>query len=351
VKIIGRKTKYNKIATEEKLQKVNPKNIALLDEWEIYLRTTGKSPKTIYNYKSDIQIFFVWLMEYRDNKFFVDVKAKDIMFFQNFCLETWGWGPCRMRREKDCLSSLANYVERMCEDEYPQFRNIIRKVDSPGKVAVREKTILTDEDVEIVFDELVANEDYQIACIFALALYSGSRRAELVEFESDFFEKENVVFGSLYKTPKKIKTKGQNGGKYIFKYTLKKPFDRYIYLWKRERRKLGIDDQQYLFVTKDENGKYKQMAESALTYYADKITKILNNHGIDKTFYWHCCRHYFTTHLASSGLPYEVIKDVVGWADLSLVQIYDDRDREDELGKYFNENGIIAQNKKSISDL
>ena len=34
-----------------------------------------------------------------------------------------------------------------------------------------------------------------------------------------------------------------------------------------------------------------------------------------------------------------------------MIEIYDDRDKDEMLGNYFNEDGIITKDNKSISDL
>lgn len=348
---MARKTKYNRIVSEDKYDSINSKNLNLLKEWEVYLRMGGRSPQTIEKYQSNVKIFFVWLLDYRDNKFFVDLKKKDFMFFFDYAINEFEWSPNRTRVIKDTLSSFSNYIENMCEDEYPTFKNIVRGLEVPQKRAVREKTVLEDKEVEILFDKLIEKKEYQIACLLALALYSGSRKQELARFKTSYFDKENVLYGSLYKTPEEIKTKGRGGGKYIVKYTLKKPFERYLYLWRRERKRLKIDDIEWLFVTKNTSGTYEQIKVGTLDYYADKLTRYLHESGIDKEFYWHCCRHYFTTHLRTSGLPDDIIVDICGWSTADLVKIYDDSPKENKLSKYFNENGIIKQKETTLSEL
>ena len=55
--------------------------------------------------------------------------------------------------------------------------------------------------------------------------------------------------------------------------------------------------------------------------------------------------------LGRAGLPPEVVRQLFGWSDITLVSVYDDRDMDDELGKYFDADGIITQEKKKLSDL
>ena len=88
------------------------------------------------------------------------------------------------------------------------------------------------------------------------------------------------------------------------------------------------------------------MKESNLNYYAEYFTKLL-----DEDFYWHSCRHFWTTSLSQQGLPDAIIKTLTGWQSLEMVQIYKDIDDDEELGKYFDEDGIKQVEEKKLTDL
>ena len=153
------------------------------------------------------------------------------------------------------------------------------------------------------------------------------------------------MYGSLYKTPEKIKTKGRSSqGKLLYKYTLAKEFKPYLDLWLAERERLGINN-EYLFVLKKKD-KYVVLPNSTLSYWCETFTKILG-----KDFYLHSLRHFFTTSLASHNIPDNVIKDIVGWSSLDLVSVYNDTESDDEFGKYFGEDGIKKVEKSTLADL
>ena len=46
-----------------------------------------------------------------------------------------------------------------------------------------------------------------------------------------------------------------------------------------------------------------------------------------------------------------VIKDIVGWQDISLVSVYRDSDAEDTFDKYFGAEGIKKVEQKGLQDL
>ena len=54
---------------------------------------------------------------------------------------------------------MSNYIENILDDEYQGFRSIIKKVESPVNQPVREKTVFSDEQLDLLLDELVKRKD------------------------------------------------------------------------------------------------------------------------------------------------------------------------------------------------
>ena len=338
-----RKTKMNSITSPELIKNISAENTRIREDYLSYLKSTQKSNGTIYCYENDLNIFFVWNLQFNNNKSFIKISKRDIVSFQNWLINENGNSPARVRRIKATLSSLSNFLESICDDEYPDFKNIIHKVESPIAQPTREKTVLTNEQLEKLLDYLVENKKYEKACMLALAMCSGRRKAELVRFKTSYFDDENIIYGSLYKTPEMIKTKGRGNGKYLYCYTLSQKFKPYLEMWIDERKRLGIDS-EWLF-PQSENQK-EHLKPATLNSWANTFTKFL-----DVDFYWHCLRHYFTTSLVRSGLPDSVIQDIIGWSSADMLRLYTDIPVDEQLGRYFDENGIKQVDTKSISDL
>lgn len=342
---MARSTVYNDIVSDELYEKVNPDNKELLEEFIEYLYSTDKSELTIINYESDIKICFVWCLQHNKNKFFIDFTKRDIMKYQNWLLNKLHLSSSRVRRLRSAISSMSNFIENILDDDFSNFRNIVNKIPAPPNQPVREKTVFEDEDIDKLLRLLVEDKQYQEACALALAVSSGSRKSELARFKVDYFKEENIKFGALYKTPEKMKTKGRgSGGKMLHRWVLVNNFQPYLDLWLKEREKLGIDN-EYLFVVK-RKGKWVRAKVSTLDSWAIRFNKL-----IDKHFYWHSNRHYFTTALCQANIPAEVIKEIVGWESVDMVSIYNDTEIDEELGKYFDKNGIKEVEQKSIADL
>lgn len=339
---MGRKTVYNNITTQELLSQVLKENTELMNDFLDYLSSIKRSEKTITGYRSDLEIFFVWNLQNNKNKYFVELTKREVAKFQKHCLDDWSWSTNRLARVKSALSSMSNYIENILDDEIEGYRPIIRKIETPIKENIREKTIITDEEVDNLLDELVDKKKYQVACAVALAANCGCRISEILRFKVSYFDDVNLVFdGALYKTPEQIKTKGRSGGKMLTKYIFV-DFKKYFDLWIKERKEKGIES-EWLFV-KPSTG--EQMNLSHLYSFTNIISGIL-----DKPFYFHSMRHYLATKMKKYNLPDEVITEFFGWSSKEMISIYNDADATEDFGKYFTKDGIVETKQGSLSDM
>ena len=199
-----------------------------------------------------------------------------------------------------------------------------------------------------LLDHLVAQGKYLQACVLSLAINSGRRKAELPRFKVSYFSEENVIFGSLYKTPEKVKTKGRGSrGKMLDLYVLKKEFDPYLELWLTERKRLGIDS-EWLFPL-NENGVWNNdepMKPDTLDNWVDTYSRFLG-----KPFYWHSLRHMFCTQCLKKNLPSSVVQEIIGWDSADMVSLYDDTSTDETLAKYFDESGIKNVKSTNLEDM
>ena len=110
-----------------------------------------------------------------------------------------------------------------------------------------------------------------------------------------------------------------------------------------QRKENGIES-EWLFPLKSDPTQH--MNAQTLNSWAQTFTRLL---GVD--FYWHSLRHFFTTDLVRSGLPDGVIQDIIGWSSADMLRLYTDIPVDEQLGKYFDENGIKANQQTNISNL
>lgn len=344
---MGRSTVYNNITSPEKISAINPENISLMNDFLEYLESVGRAESTIKNYKADLLVFFCWCVDNLNNKYFVDLTKREISRFQNHALNVWGWSSNRLRTVKAALSSLSNFIENILDDEIQNFKPIVRKIESPVKEAVREKSVFLTNDIVEIADNLVEAGEIQKACALMLAAASGRRKSELCRFKVSFFDDENIIYGSLYKSPEKIRTKGRGKqGKQLNVYVLAKLFKPYFDLWMQERERLGIQS-EWLLVNYDKaTGKSEPLTPSTLDSWANTINSMSK-----VPFYWHSLRHMFVSEMQRSGIPDGVIQGLQGWSSAEMLRVYSDLETDEQLGDYFGEDGIKTVEKKKLSDI
>lgn len=341
---MGRKTNKILTTTEEEIKQILPDNIELMNDYINYLETTDHSPKSINVYTNNLYIFFVYLLKHEKNIDFVKVKKRHILNFQNFMVKN-ELSPARIRNIKSTLSSLSLFIESMLDEEekWESFRNIINKIPSPTLVSTREKTVLTDEQLEYLMEELLKRNKIQLCAFIAFSAFTGSRKAETIQYKRSWFTDENCKNG-LYITPE-IRSKGKGvRGKMLVKYGLKSKIDKYLKLWDEERERLNVDVDD-LFVVK-RNGKWECAKISTVDSWMNICSEIL---GV--TSYAHMYRHFFVSYLNRESIPLNVIKNIVGHESVEMTEKYNDNAKENEFLKYFSDEGINKIEEKDLSSL
>ena len=319
-----RKT-FKKNITEGVIDKINPKNVEITKRF-LKDKSSRCSEKTIESYECDLNIFFSWNFVNNSDKFFIDIKKLEFSDFISYATTELKWGALRTNRVRSVLSSLSTFIEKFFDDEYPDFRNVILKViESTPKDQRREKTILSNEQVESLLNHL-SETDKQKACWLSLAVTSGARFSETLRFTTDLIDENRRAFGDLFlETTKQIKTKGRGrGGKLLYKYILAEAFLPYYNNWLIERKaiieKSGIEDHFFLFINDDGTPAEDYVVRNWFVGFEKFL-------GV--SVYPHAFRHYTTTLLSKKNIPPMLIKELMGWSSVNMVEIYDDQTAKD----------------------
>jgi site-specific recombinase XerD len=319
-----RKTYRKQITSGDLSLQFNEVNVKIIEKF-LKEKNSRSSSLTVKNYKSDLDIFQTWNLQNNNNKGFYEIKKLEFSEFFIYAIEELQWGSARFSRMKSVLSSLSNFIEKYYDEEYPSFRNVILKaVESMPKNERREKTVLSDKQIQDLF--LYLENEPQIACWLALATSSGSRFSELLRFTTDIIDINHTAFQDIFiETLQPIRTKGRGrDGKMLVKYIIKDIFIPHYEKWLIERSNvLNKYDKNHNYVFIKNNG--DPLGESGARVWVNKIEKFLNT-----SFYPHCLRHFFCTYLASKGLPYELIKEITGWSSVQMVEVYNDVTAKDK---------------------
>jgi len=300
--------------------------------------STKRSDTSVNVYRSNFNIFFCWNLENNDNKFFVDIKKLDFMDFFDYASTELQWSPNRYANMWSSLNSLSTFIENILDEEYPDFRNQVRKIEKLPKANVREKTILSDKQIESLLNYL-EKTDKQQACVAALIAYSGTRISEVFRFTLENLDISNTAYEGLFIETDEIKTKGRGKlGKKLNKYILASPFIPYYKEWIKQRsiiaREMNITNNS-LFIRENGETPDASYARKWIKSWEKFLTedKETNPSGEEVNIYAHCFRHYFCTYLARVGVEQELIVELFGWSSSEMYHIYSDLTAKDKKWK------------------
>lgn len=337
---MGRKTYRKKITSDELMQEISPKNVKLVNR---FLKNfdTKRSDKSVNVYRSNFNIFFCWNVENNDNKFFIDIKKSDFADFFDYAVLELRWSPSRYANMWSSLNSLSNFIENILDDDYPDFRNQVKKIEKLPKNAVRKKTVLTDLQIDNLMNWLsnTINKP-QEALLLALAISCGARISELFRFTTDLIDENNTAFDDLFlETTDMIKTKGfGKQGEAKYKYIIKDIFMPKYKKWLPIREKIMKENNQehnYIFIKTDGSPATVSTGRSWIRKWEKFLTNDEESNPSKKEvyFYPHCLRHRIVTYLSKLGLDADFIISIMGWKSRDMYDIYNDLTAKDKKWK------------------
>lgn len=326
-----RKTFRKIITSPELIEQINPKNKMLMERF-LKNFATKRSPNSVVSYRSNLQIFMCWNVEFNDNKHFIDIRKIELADFFDYAVTELQWSSNRFCQMHSCLSSFSSWIENFYDDDYPQFRNLLPKIEKPIKENIRKKTVLQKEDIDKLFKHFEDNDMVQDACLLSLAISCGARISELARFTIDLIDENNTVFDDLFlETTDEITTKGRGTtGKMLRKYILKDMFLPYYHKWLEARKEIMDKSEQnhdYIFVTKDGNPASADRLRDWIAEWSDIVGQPCYPHGL---------RHYHITFLKKLELEDDFIVYLTGWSEStghSMVGIYNDMTAADRKWK------------------
>lgn len=248
-------------------------NKELYEDYILELQAQGKATKTIKQYGFDLRAFFCYLVREKNNKYILDLKRRD---FRNFFLKLQRAGTSSARINR-FQSSLRNLLEFACiSEDYDYEVNAMQHIRGLQKEPVREIVFLTDQQVNILIDELLKRKHYQKALFVSLAYDSAGRRNELHQVKKNNFLENNQTNTVIGKRGKKFKLIYFNRTKIIYK------------LWTKQR---GEDDLDTLWVSGKDSHK-RPMTYTAMYGFVDEFREILKTRtGEDVPLNEHSFRH------------------------------------------------------------
>lgn len=314
-----------KLFNESDWNNLSEENRELYDDYLLELESQGKAKKTIAQYGFDLRAFFCYLVREKKNKYILDLKRKD---FRNFFLKLQRAGTSAARINR-FQSSIRNLLEYACiSEDYEGYEiNQMAHIKGLQKEPVREIVFLTDQQVNILIDELLKRRKYQKALWVSLAYDSAGRRNELHQIKKNDFLENNQTNMVVGKRNKKFKLIYFTRTKILFK------------LWMKQR---GEDDLDTLWITGGGNRK-KPMSYTTMYGFVDEFRKILKKRtGEDIPVNEHSFRHSALTNYSNGThhvleevgkdkLDIRLLQTLAHHSDIGTTQGYLKDDSEEQL--------------------
>lgn len=319
-----------RLFNEKDWENVSEENRELYDDYMLEMEAQGKAAKTIKQYGFDLRAFFCYLAQKKNNKYILDLKRKD---FRNFflMLQRAGTSSARINRFQ---SSIRNLLEYACiSEDYEDYEvNQMAHIKGIQKEPRREIIFLSDQQVNILIDELLKRRKYQKALFVSLAYDSAGRRNELAQVKKENFLENNQTNIVVGKRGKKFKLLYFNRSKIIYR------------LWLKQR---GNDDIDSLWVTgKGENK--RPLSYEALYDFVNEFRNILKERtGEEILLNAHSFRHsalenysdgshHTLTEMGKDGFDIHVLQAIAHHSSSSTTEGYLKDSSQERLAEAFD---------------
>ena len=305
-KIETTKRKKIIIATPEKIKQINPQNLEL---WKKYLN--GKNMKlsdsTKYNYESDMNQFFIYILNNYDNKFIFDIDSEDMSEiledYISFCANFLNNKVKRIARRLSSISSLYLYYKKKRKVKENPLDLIERPIVDNKKFEVKQ-TYLTKDQVDLIRVELEKQDNLQLQLFFDLGLSTLARVNALSNIPIDNIILEDRVIERI------IEKEGYEVT-LIFSDRCKELIQKWL-----DYRKENNIDCKFLFITKYK-GVWDRTDKSVMQNgWIKKIGKIIN----EPSLHCHDLRHSGSNLLFQAGLPIEEVSALLNHKGLDVTK-------------------------------
>ncbi|MEL3959404.1 tyrosine-type recombinase/integrase [Caldifermentibacillus hisashii] len=296
---LGRK--YVRYVTPEKLKKVNPKNIKLVEKYFSF-KNMNLSDDTKKSYESDFNQWLVFIMEQYDNQYILDMVDDDIddvvdmiEDYIAFCTNMLGNNERRIQRRMASISSFFLYLRKKRKIKENPMDYLDRPSLKAGEKPQVIQTYLTEKQVKEIREKLKELNDLQLSTFFEVAL---TTMARIKALNSIKIEQINLEEGIIERVKEK---EGYEVDLF--------PSERGLELIKEwlEYRKENNIDSKFLFISK-RNGEWKQVAKETMQMgWTKKIGELI---GIPH-LHPHDFRHSYASLMYNSGMKLEDVQDLL----------------------------------------
>lgn len=308
---MAQKSKKIKLMNVEKLSQINPQSLQLWRKYKVDMSLRELSPKTIAGYQNDIENWFIYILDYQNNRCITELTDEDITEFLVFCKEN-GNNTRRLKRRMSSISSFYLYLRK----KKLITENPMEYIDRPKRdTDVVTQTFLTTSQIEQMKLALQQNVDssrtlqqrHNGMMLQLYALLSLSTMARVNAISSLIWDKfdfdERSIIGILEKEQK------------IVDLFYSKECAVFIEALICFRKANNIDDGGYVFCSKY-GSDISPISTTTLNNWCKKIGELI---GVP-TLHPHDFRHSGATLLKNAGMPLEDVSSLLNHEGTEVTQ-------------------------------
>lgn len=293
----------------------DPELPSVLNEFLGYLYTVkGKSPATIYAYKSDLKLFMKFQKRNKlnlkepleeidiseiEDSFMASIRLGDLYSFITHVTLERNNSPYARARKTASIKSFFTYLETKLK---VIRENPARELESP-KISKRHPTYLTLEKSETLLDSIEGRNKDRDYAIIMLFLNCGLRLSELVSIDI------NKINGDILT----VIGKGNKERTIYLNSAAIKSINRYLSVRPTE----GVKDKNALFLSERKSRINKRTVEILVKNYIEKAGLM------DDKYTPHKLRHTAATLMYKYGnVDIRALQQILGHESVSTTQIY-----------------------------
>lgn len=268
---------------------INPQNEKLYNQYKRAMTIKGLSPKTIYNYETDLMAWFRFMHSNQYDLLVVDATEDDLEEFFYYC-QTLGNNANRIKRRMSSISAFYIFLKKkkVLRD------NPIEMLDRPTNVKpVTVQTYLTMEQVDLMKKKLKENNDLLLE---TYALFSLSTMARVNAIS-------NIKWNQINFDERKVENVMEKGDKVVDLYFSEEVKELLIRL-KNQREEQGVDC-EYVFAV-SYRGNWQGVRASTLHSWCKKVGELINS-----PLHPHDFRHSGATLLKNMGMALEDVSTLL----------------------------------------
>lgn len=274
----------------EKLQKINPETLQILQKYKIDMAMRNLSVKTQKHYVHDLEQWFIYILDNQGNKNLCELTDDDITEFLYFCKQQ-GNNSERIATRIAVISAIYKFMrkKRMIRENPVEF------IDRPKKgQKIVQQTYLTAEQVAMMREKLIGNNNLQMRLYAMLSLSTMARVTAVASIRWNQIDLEaKIIKGVIEKEGKIVDLFFSDEVKYL------------IIQLKKQRENDGVNDYGWLFFGGRNTD--KPISQGTLNEWCKRIGAMI---GVP-TLHPHDFRHSGATLLKNAGMALEDVSTLL----------------------------------------